>query len=117
MGQRSPAIDPGDSLRRPARHRRVRDGVRERREAAAPDRGGARAAKGMRGERQAMAIPVAGEELALEPRDVDADRALALAGAALEAEVEHLVNAGVGQLRVAELTGNREAQRVGPATG
>ena len=44
-------------------------------------------------QRRAVPLPVAGEELALEARDVDADRALGLAGAALEAEVEHLVHA------------------------
>ena len=66
-------------------------------------------------ERHAVTFPVAGEELALESRHVDADRTLALAGAALEAEIEHLVHALVRQLRVAELPGHRQPQRVGTA--
>ena len=43
-----------------------------------------------RAQRRAVPAPVVGEELALEPRDVDADGALGLARPALEAQVEHL---------------------------
>ena len=84
---------PIEFLGRPSRDLAVRDRVRQRREPAAPDGGAVRAAERVRRERHAVTIPVAGEELALESRHVDADRALALARAAFEAEIEHLVHA------------------------
>ena len=59
--------------------------------------------------------PVVGEELALETRDVDADRTLGLAGAALEAEVEHLAHALVAEAGFAEPAGHRQPQRRWPA--
>src|SRR4029079_7420831 len=64
---------------------------------------------------RAVATPVVGEELALDPRDVDANRTLRFAGAALEAEVEHVVDAFVAEPGFVEAAGERQAECVGAA--
>ena len=66
-------------------------------------------------ERRAMSPPVIGEKLALETRDVDADRAFGLAGATLEAEIEDLVDAAIAQAGFVEASGHRQTEHVGPA--
>ena len=54
-------------------------------------------AEGARPARRAVTLPVVGQELALEPRDVNTHRALGLARTALEAQVQHLANALVAE--------------------
>ena len=86
------------------------DPVRQRREAAAPlGQRAARCPSTRACERRAVPLPVVGEELALEPRHVHADRALGLARAALEAQIERLVDALVAEARP------RRAGRPSPA--
>ena len=63
---------------------------------------------------RAVPAPVVGQELALEPRHVDADGTLRLAGAALEAQIEHLANALVAEPGLADPAGHRQAQHVRP---
>src|SRR5262249_2683420 len=68
-------------------------------------------------QRQAMLAMILMEELGLEPGHVHVGRALALAGLALEAEVERLADVRVGEPREAELSGDGEPQQVGAAAG
>ena len=93
----------------------LRDGVRQRREGAAQPRQRPRVAERARLEAGAVTLPVAGQELALEARHVHADRALGLARAALEAQVERVVDAAIVEPGVAETAGHRQAQDVGAA--
>ncbi len=91
--QRAPPVDPRDLLQQPPRDRQVR----ERRGRGAerverPDR-----AEQPRAPRRAVDRVVVREELGLHRRHVDAQRALALARLALEAEIEDLVQALVAQ--------------------
>ena len=65
--------------------------------------------------RRAVAGPLVGQHLALDPRHVDADRALALARAAFEAQVQRLVQPGVVEALRTELPGHRQPQHVGAA--
>ena len=104
-------------LHHPADRSAVGDRIRQRREAAAHLRGRVRMAERPRAQRHTVAIPIPGEELALVARHVDADRAFGLAGAALEAQIEHLVHAAVGQLGVAQHAVHRQPQGVGAAAG
>src|SRR5439155_20387239 len=92
-------IDAEQLLVQPSSDTALRDEVRERREPAAPGRQQAYVTDRAHAERRAVAAPVVGEELALEARDVDADRTLRLACAALEAEIEHLVDAFIAEAR------------------
>ena len=61
----------------------------------------------------AAPAPGRGQELALHPRHVHADRTLRFARPALEAQIEHLMQRVVGQPGVAELAGHRQPQCVG----
>ena len=108
----SPPIDAEDLLVDPAADSAAGDGVGDRREAAAPFRHRADVTDDARFQRHAVALPVAGEELTLETRDVDADGALGLAGAAFEAEVEHVVDIVIGETRLAEPPRHRQPQCV-----
>ena len=65
-------------------------------------------------ERHAVMPPVLGERLALEARDIHADGAFGLARATLEAQVEHVEHAVVGQTGVGEAARHREPERVRP---
>ena len=60
---------------------------------------------------------VVGEKLALEPRHVYADRALRLAGAALQTEVERVEHTLVPETGFPEPAGHREPEGIGPAAG
>ena len=97
LGKVTAAIDAGGRFGERADRRTVHHPVRERREAGADLRQRAGGAERARRQRRAVTRPVVGEELALEARDVDADRALRLAGAALEAQIEHVVDALVAE--------------------
>src|SRR4030095_10596562 len=88
---------------------------REWREAAAPDRGLMRVPEHARFHRCAVALPIVGEELALEPRDVDADGAFRFAGPALEAEIPRLVHTPITEAGLAQPAGDRQPQHVGAA--
>src|SRR5262245_48742795 len=101
LRQRSPAIEPDDFFRCPARQRMRRDAIRDRRQTAAPGRRRMAAAERVSGHRHAVSIPKAGQELTLESSHVHTDRTLALAGAAFEAEIEDLVHALIRQPGVA----------------
>src|SRR6186997_2789377 len=68
--------------------------------------------EGARMQRRAVPAPVVGQELALEPRDVNAYRTLGLAGPALQAQVEHLADALVAKPGFVEAAGHHQAQRV-----
>ncbi len=57
------------------------------------------------------------QELGLEPGHVDVRGALALAGLAFEAQVEHLADVRVGEAVKPELAGDGEPQQVGAAAG
>ena len=70
-------------------------------------------AEQVRARRGAMPAPVVGQELALEPCDVDADGAFRLAGAALEAQIEHRANALVAEPGLVDAAGHDQAQDVG----
>jgi hypothetical protein len=89
--------------------------IRQRRQPAAPLRQCRRAAKRAGAQRHAVLVPVPGEELALVARHVDADRTLRFAGAALEAEIEHLVDRPIGQPGIAKASRHGEPEHVGPA--
>ena len=105
---------PSSLLVQPARRRAPRDAVRRAARTGCPSATASWMWPSTRArERRAVPRPVVGEELALEPRHVHADRALGLAGAALEAEVEHLVHALVAEARLAEPAGHRQPQHVG----
>ena len=64
-----------------------------------------------------MLLKVLVEKLGLEPGHVDVGWALALARLAFQTEVEHLVHVGIGESRKAKLTGDRQPQQVGTASG
>src|SRR5438876_11046431 len=65
-----------------------------------------------------MPRAIRGERFDLEPRHIDAGRALALAALAGDARLECRVHRVAGQVFLAQLTGEREPQRVGsPARG
>jgi len=66
-------------------------------------------------ERRAVAREVAGEEFALEPRDVDADGAFSFARAAFETEIEDLAHAFVAEPCFAEAAGHRKPEDIGGA--
>ena len=61
---------------------------------------------------RAVATPVVGEKLALESRHVDAHGTFGLAGAALEAQIEHLPHPLVAEPRFAEPSRHRQPQHV-----
>src|SRR5688572_16668918 len=63
-------------------------------------------------QRRPVSRLIVGEELALEPGDVNADWALGLAGTAFETEVEHVADALVAKPRLVEPAGHHQAQRV-----
>jgi hypothetical protein len=93
------------------------DGVRQRRDAARPRRHRVDVADRARLQRRAVTAVVIGEKLALESRDVDADRTFGLARAALETEIEDLAHAFVAEPRLSEPSGHREPQHVRAAAG
>ena len=90
-----------------------RQPVRKRREAAAPLRQPIDVAEQPRAQRRAVPLPVIRQEFALEAGHVHADRAFRFAGAALQAEVEHIEDALVAEPRFAQFPGHRQAQRIG----
>ena len=100
----------------PARRRAASDPVGKGSEAAAPDAESrwmlpsARARSGV-----PWRCPVVGQEFALEARHVHADGTFGFAGAAFQAQVEHLVDAFVAQAGFAESSRHRQAQHVGAA--
>ena len=115
--QRAPAVDAGDALEQRTRGLEPPGQVRERRGGGAepverPDR-----AEQPRAQRHAVLVLVVGEELGLQRRHVDAQRALALARLALEAEVEDLVQALVAHRGLRVRRGQRLDERVGAPAG
>ena len=66
-------------------------------------------------QRPAVALLVVGEELDLHARHVDAGRTFALAALARHAQIHRVAHRAAGEGIVAELAGEREAQRVGAA--
>src|SRR3954451_22541576 len=91
-GRRPATIETEKLLVDPAAGPAAGDGVRDRREPAAPLRQRADASDHAGPQRHPVPLPVAGEELALEARHVHANGALGLARAAFEAQVEHVVD-------------------------
>ena len=59
-------------------------------------------------ERRPVAAPKPREKLALEPRHVDADRALRFARAAFQAQIEHIVHAAIVEPRLREPARHRQ---------
>ncbi len=55
------------------------------------------------------------QELGFEPGHVDVGGTLALARLAFEAQVEHVVDGGIGESFETELAGDREPKQVGTA--
>ena len=112
------AVDPQEHLVEPADEPAPRPASSTRgpgRQPSRPIRGDV--AEDAVAQRQAVLLVILVQELGLEPGHVDVGRALALARLALEAEVEHLVQRGVGEPLKAELAGDRQPQRIGAAAG
>jgi hypothetical protein len=78
FGQHSTAVNAEHALVETTTQPAVDDPVGQRRQSAAPLGGAPRLTERPCVKRCPMALPVVGEELALEPRDVHADRAFAL---------------------------------------
>src|SRR5262249_46313921 len=95
--RRAAAIDAEELLVQPSADAASRDRVCDRRKPAAPHGKRVDAADHLHAQRRAVALPVVREELALEPRDVHADGALGLAGAALETQIEDVVDAVIAE--------------------
>src|SRR5262249_10802337 len=89
--RRAAAVDPEQLLADPSAGGALRHAVDDRRQRAGPRRERMNVRHRAGGQRRAVAAPVVGKKLALEARDVDADRALRLARAAFEAQIEHVV--------------------------
>src|SRR5688500_18991303 len=77
-GKRPPAIDAEQALVETAHHPAAEERVADRGHFARPSRQLVNAAQGAGTQRRSVACPVVGEKLALEPRDVHADRTLGL---------------------------------------
>src|SRR3954462_8119350 len=105
-------VEPEQPLVHPAADAADGHDVRDRSKAAAPFRHAADVADDACPQRHAVPLPVAGEKLALEPRDIYAHGALRLARAAFETEVENVMNVVIGQPRMAQSAGHRQPQRV-----
>ena len=105
-------IQPEKFLVEPARECAAGDGVRQRREPAAPSRHLVNVSEQVRAERSTVTAPVVGEKLALEAGDVHADGTLGLAGPAFETQIEHLPYALVTQPRFADPPRHGQAQNV-----
>ena len=67
--------------------------------------------------RHAVARPVIGEELALEAGHVDADGTLRLARPALEAEIQHFIDAVIAETCFAYPPRHRKTQNIRAAAG
>ena len=61
--------------------------------------------------------PVFGKELALEPGNIDTDRALRLARLAADAQFHHLIHAFAGEFGGRQAAGHGRTQSIGAATG
>src|SRR5262249_49649775 len=116
-GGNAPAVDAERGFVHPANETATRQPTRERRQRA-PDPPDPRdVAEHAVAQREAMPVVVLVKKLRLEPRHIDVGGALALAGLALEAEVEHAADVRIGQALEAELTGHRHAQGVRATAG
>src|SRR5882757_460821 len=82
-GRCSPPIDAEDSLVDPTSDATLRGQIRQRGERAAPLRQCMDVADRARAKRRSVPPEIAGEEFALEPRDVDADGTFRFARPAL----------------------------------
>ena len=110
--QRAAAVDAGGALEQRPQRRDAAGQVRERRGGRAEPVQRADRAEQPRAQRHAVHVLVVRQELRLQRRHVDAQRALALARLALEAEVEDLVQPLVAHRRARVRLRQRLHERV-----
>src|SRR5437868_3876753 len=89
--------------------------VRNRSEPAAPNRKLVNVAECPSSKWRSMSPPIAGQELALQPRDIHAHGTLGLAGAALQAKIKHFIDALIAESRFAQASCHGQAKHVGAA--